>query len=386
VVDTAMTSYAPAERAEPDALARQAALFGDAGCFGELLQYVPVMVLILNRQRQAVYANRAARDAVATWDLAEVVGRRPGELFACTHALAAEGGCGTTPFCRYCGAVKAILERPQGGSTVEECRITVERGGCLEALDLRVWASGLAVGEEPFTFFAVADIADEKKRLFLERIFLHDILNTAQALRGFAQILGMATVDEATRREFTERIAALGDRIVAEIDSHRLLVAAERGELDVETRTLDARQVLAEVVRTHGHPDLLQRRSLRLADDSASVQFESDPTLLIRVLGNMVKNALEASAPGETVVAGCRGGNGSVTFWIQNPTYMPENIRLQVFKRSFSTKGQGRGLGTYSMKYLTEKYLRGTIGFSTTEAEGTTFRVVYPLAAPAPRP
>ncbi len=38
-----------------------------------------------------------------------------------------------------------------------------------------------------------------------------------------------------------------------------------------------------------------------------------------------------------------------------------------------------RGLGTYSVKLLTERYLGGAVTFTSTQEEGTTFRVCYPL-------
>jgi signal transduction histidine kinase len=57
---------------------------------------------------------------------------------------------------------------------------------------------------------------------------------------------------------------------------------------------------------------------------------------------------------------------------------MPESVRLQVFKRSFSTKGSDRGLGTYSIKLLTENYLGGEVGFASEEGNGTTFWVKLP--------
>ncbi len=56
---------------------------------------------------------------------------------------------------------------------------------------------------------------------------------------------------------------------------------------------------------------------------------------------------------------------------------MPEDARLQVFQRSFSTKGPGRGLGTYRIRLLTEKYLKGRVSFAT-GPEGTTFTAEYP--------
>jgi signal transduction histidine kinase len=50
-----------------------------------------------------------------------------------------------------------------------------------------------------------------------------------------------------------------------------------------------------------------------------------------------------------------------------------------VFHRSFTTKGKGHGLGTYSMRMLTERYLDGEITFSSQPGEGTIFRVRYPI-------
>ena len=61
-----------------------------------------------------------------------------------------------------------------------------------------------------------------------------------------------------------------------------------------------------------------------------------------------------------------------------NPGFIPEPSQLQVFQRSFSTKGRGRGIGTYSMKMLTEEYLGGAISFRSSEREGTTFNVILP--------
>jgi sensor histidine kinase regulating citrate/malate metabolism len=65
---------------------------------------------------------------------------------------------------------------------------------------------------------------------------------------------------------------------------------------------------------------------------------------------------------------------------------MPRSVQLQVFNRSFSTKGAGRGLGTYSMKLLTERFLGGRVWFTSTREAGTTFYASYPLVWGAPSP
>jgi signal transduction histidine kinase len=373
------TQFAPAERADRARVLEISHYFNSGSPLSTLLNLVPEAILILNRQRQVVFANRAALEFAGAEEMESVLGMRPGELLHCKHAEETAGGCGTTAFCHYCGAVNAILESQEGEPAVEECRVTVEKGGVDESMDLRVWARPLELQDESLTFFAITDIADEKRREFLERIFLHDIMNTATALRGFSWLLTADADDEQSRRDYQDRIALLTERMINEIQAHRQLIAAENGELKLAVQRVNSYALLQDTFSAYCHPDVLDRRLLRSMQDSAVADFASDPTLLTRVLGNMVKNAIEASAPGDMVTMGCREEGDEVVFWVHNPTYMPENVRLQVFNRSFSTKGPGRGLGTYSIKYLTEKYLGGGVSFTSSEADGTTFEARYPI-------
>ena len=49
---------------------------------------------------------------------------------------------------------------------------------------------------------------------------------------------------------------------------------------------------------------------------------------------------------------------------------------MQIFQRSFSTKpGAGRGVGTYSARLLTERFLGGELSFESEMGRGTTFTV-----------
>jgi signal transduction histidine kinase len=370
--------FAPAERASPDRVAVQAACFTASPLFADLLNRVPNSILILNRERQIVFANRAALDLAGAATLSSIVGLRPGELWKCCHAEETPGGCGTTLFCRYCGAVNAILASQAGRFCVQECRLTRKLNGSEEALDLRVWASPIRVAAADFTFFVVANIADEKRRLFLERIFLHDVINTATALRGFCFLLG---TEEGVlgRQTCIEQVAFLTERIIQEIEAHRQLIAAENNDLRPKVETINSLELVTQILNSHRRPELLKDKQIAIEQPCDSVEFASDRTLLTRVLGNMLKNALEASTAGAVVTIGCRRVEHAVAFSVHNPAYMAEEIRQQVFNRSFSTKGAGRGLGTYSMKFLTEKYMGGKIAFRSVEGEGTTFTATYPI-------
>ncbi len=230
------TQFAPAERIDPQQIAREAPDVQAALELQTLLDAVPNVLLVLNRFRQVIYTNQALLDMLEIDDPSQIYGLRPGEVLQCDHAFAEAGGCGTSEACSTCGAAQAILMGLRGKAAIRECRITTQSG---TALDLRVWARPLIVKGQMCTIFAITDISDEKRRYILERLFLHDIHNSA-----------------------------------ALVVSH---------------------------------------------------------------------------------------------------------VQLQVFRRSYSTKGEGRGLGTYSIKLLSESYLQGKVWFESSAGEGTRFFARYPL-------
>lgn len=370
------TESTRSERATREQIERQARLFDAGKLFGLIPEAVPCILLVVNERRQIVFANQRFRDIVPPEQRQiGVLGRRPGEVLGCTHAAEGEDGCGTTEFCTTCGAAKAILSGLDGSDDVQECRVS--RAGGTEALEFRVWTTPVTVGNEPFTIFAALDIRDEKRRQALERIFLHDIYNVAYGLSWYADFFRKA--DPTKLDEYADAIRRLSRELIDEIDAQRILLRAETGELVPKPESLNSRPLVQHAIDLYaGHP-ASHDRLLRADEPVHDVAIVSDRTLLSRALSNMVKNALEACRRGEAVTVGCSTSDGTADFWVHNPGCMPRDVQLQVFQRSFSTKGPGRGLGTYSIKLLTERYLKGAVSFTSTPEAGTTFRLHHPL-------
>ena len=383
--DCLPTRHAPAERLSAEEILRQTGRFAEDSLTKRLLDAVPNVLVILNRQRQIIYANQTLLQMVGFGVGENPNGLRPGEVMGCVNADQGTGGCGTAEACRACGMITAILSGLAGREDSRECRILRREadGEGLEALDLRVWATPIEFQGELFTIFAISDISHEKRRSALERIFFHDILNLAGGIKGFAEML-LAPAAPVDAAPMVELIHTAAGRIVEEISNQRLLVAAENRELRLAPKRISALEVLEEVGRLYRHHEVGRERNLQLAAEAENVQFVSDPALVGRVIGNMVKNALEATPAGGTVTLDCVQKNDAVEFRVHNTGCIPALERTQIFQRSFSTKGQDRGLGTYSMRLLTEGYLGGTIAFSSSEAEGTTFVARYPLRFPKP--
>ncbi|MFB3825756.1 MAG: PAS domain-containing sensor histidine kinase [Bryobacteraceae bacterium] len=376
-MDAGGTAAARAHRAPHRIVERQAAAVISTELLRAVLDASPSVALVLNSQRQIVYWNRALASLIGVENPASLLGMRPGEALGCVNAAHAPGGCGTAEACEFCGALLAILDALGGAATERECRVTRRVHGRTEALDLAVHAAPAAAGAESFLVVSLADISHEKRRRALERIFFHDLLNTASCVLGLAEVIER-TVPEGKARRSAHLLHSASMQLVNEIISQRTLAAAETGELEPDPEPLSSLGVLRQEVERYCEFPVAHGREIEIEPDAADVILRSDRALLGRVIGNMLANALEACPPGGTVRAGCRTLNDEVEFWVQNPAVMPEEVRAQVFQRSFSTKGSGRGLGTYSMKLLTERYLEGGISFTSNNAEGTTFRAAYP--------
>lgn len=159
--------------------------------------------------------------------------------------------------------------------------------------------------------------------------------------------------------------------------SQKQLLSAENNELSVEMRSFDADRIVTNVVEVFRRR--FPRHKIEIHPSDKEVIMHADQGLLYRVLSNMIQNAVEASKPEEAVTVTCKADNRHAEFRVHNESYIPKEIQLQIFQRSFSTKGASRGLGAYGMKLLTERYLGGTISFCSSPGRGTTFVARYPL-------
>jgi len=337
----------------------------------KFIDSLPVPVMVLNSYRHVVYSNRSLNKIAGRSESQKVFGLLPGEVFNCVHSYETPNGCGTTEFCTTCGALRAY-NSSGSKEDVQECRIIKKDN---DALDLRVHSSPLKIGDDKFTVFAVCDISDEKRRKNLERIFFHDLLNTAISVKALVHSLENADKSEA--EEFKAHLLRMSEKLVDEICAQRDIYAAENNELNIFLSRCNTIEVMDDIRDQFNHNT--SDRRIVIDPRSDKFDFYTDKVLIRRILTNMMKNAVEATAENETIKMGCRQKNDFVQFSIHNPGYIERDVQLQIFQRSFTTKGYDRGIGTYSMKLLCENYLKGKISFESTKEEGTTFYCSIPV-------
>ncbi len=386
MIEPLKTSFASAERSSQEDLLSLSEHLKTQEFLIQSFNAFPDVILVLDRNRQIVFANTQAADFFGVSSLSAIVGKRTGEAIGCVHAGGemAAAGCGTTKFCRQCGAVRSILEAQGGCQSVEECSLFARgKDGKERAYNLRVWSVPFQVGKESVTLVILRNIALEKRLESLEKTFFHDILNSAGILKGYSENLrdGLVPRDEKA----AQKILNFTQRIIDMIQMQRTLIAAEQGELFLDVRPFLVFPFLKDLCESIKEYAWGYEQRLVLDCPSADSQISTDRTLLERVLVNLIKNAFEASSSDQdTVVLKYERLSTGHLFSAHNDSLIPEDVQLQIFERAFSTKGYGRGIGTYSVKLFTEQYLGGKAFFRSDRETGTTFFVQIPIVSPSP--
>ena len=343
----------------------------------DVLDSFPGFVLVLNQTRQIVFANQAFLRFLGATDVAQVLGKKPGDALACEHAVQSLLGCGTTEFCTTCGAAKATPPMLQlVNDATQECRIRQEGSG--KAFDFRVQTAPFPGGDNSLYLFFLTDISHEKRRRALECIFFHDVANIAFGMVGLSRILCEKELDGRKTKEIQDILHRHAHRLADEVEAQRALAEAESNELRLRVKPCATLALLDEVASLFNRIDKNHSCRVEIAADAVAGKLFTDQRLLHRILINMTKNAIEASPSEAVVQIGCKQDGSDLEFWTHNRSCMPEEVQRQIFHRSFSTKGQGRGLGTYSIKLLGERYLKGRVSFTSSPEQGTTFRFRCP--------
>jgi hypothetical protein len=342
----------------------------------EIVDAIPIISGIFDPERRLLYANKAMQNAINLPNFEDALYLKAGELFQCVNAALEPGGCGASEACELCGAFNALTESKKSKKSVSnEFRILVENKQGIRAFTYRFTSSPLDIEGQLLFLINIEDISSEKRRKELEKVFYHDMLNSAGSLFGVIHILKKK---QEFNPHYLDILESTYNTLYDTIVEQRQISYAESGELSVKSDEIHSHDLIIENMLPF--QNMKHYKSELLMDDNAvDLIFKSDQVLLSRVLTNMIKNALEAETKKGKVRVGAERGKKGVKFFVHNPEYIEKSTQLQIFNRSFSTKGAGRGLGTFSIKLLGEEYLKGKTGFNSDKKEGTTFWIEIPL-------
>ena len=371
------TYFAPVKRTGRRRFASQVKSIIASPVMKMLLEATTGLVVVVNENRQIVGMNDAFPVAHGISDPATVLGLRLGEALNCAHAAKWPHGCGTTPDCVTCGATIAMMEAVNGGKISEKnCTLIVEKDGATYERCLSIRAQPLKVDDNKWILIFVQDVTHQHSLTALEHVFFHDINNILSALVCNSNLLAREMPDQYRAWQ----IQNAAKRLYSEVTLQRFLSNQKEGAQLLKMAQVSTCRINEEVEQIlYAHPESHNRKLEQMWPDT-EIQIRTDVHLLSRVLGNMLLNALEATAEDGTVRL-TTGVNDTHIMWeVWNDAYIPPEVQSRIFQKHFSTKAStGRGMGTHAMKLLGEKYLNGKVTFISSPENGTTFRYTYPL-------
>jgi nitrogen fixation/metabolism regulation signal transduction histidine kinase len=369
------THFAPAKRSTSDQIQRENEIVASQKLFSEIFGALAGIYAVIDSNRQIIYANNDFVSLFGFKTLEAILGMRPGEVASCLHAGDESLGCGTSENCSFCGAVNAILESQKTlTKSTKETRLTTIVDEKLKSWDLNITSSPITLSENRYYIITIQDISNEKRRASLERIFFHDLLNSVGGLNGLLAILKVGISPEELP-ELLRLSEEASREILDEIILHKHIRAAEDGDLRVNIESVNSIELLDSSIGKISFHESGQNKKVIISGNSANVDFETDRVLLQRVIINLIKNALEATRETESVIVGIKDKGDKISFWVKNNMAITLDVQMQMFQRSFSTKGPGRGIGTYSIRLLSENYLKGKVSFVSNETLGTVFSI-----------
>lgn len=156
-------------------------------------------------------------------------------------------------------------------------------------------------------------------------------------------------------------------------------LAAEAGQAKGSSFT----QLSAERVLERSLQGLDASRLVLSAPRGPELTLSGSLPAVSQALRNLIKNALDASAPGQLVKLGVSQERGEVTFMVEDDGQgMPNDVLARALEPFFTTKprGEGMGLGLFLAQSVAEQ-MGGRLELSSSLGRGTQARLVLPGTA-----
>jgi len=128
--------------------------------------------------------------------------------------------------------------------------------------------------------------------------------------------------------------------------------------------------------------DIFNEEYIRFEAEEEEIISKIDRTQLIRIITNLVKNAIQAIPENQekkSILVTIKKENSNVLITVaDNGIGIAAEDFHRIFEPKFTTKSSGMGLGLGIIKNIIENY-KGTITFESQKGKGTTFVVSLPI-------
>jgi signal transduction histidine kinase len=227
-----------------------------------------------------------------------------------------------------------------------------------------------------------AESANRLKSEFLANMS-HELRTPLNGILGFSELLAKR-LPEGRDRQSATHIQNSGRHLLAIVNDILDLAKIEAGRLDVELKDEAVAPIVEAVLNTHVASAQAKGITLELhIDPAAAARIVCDRTRMTQVLGNLVHNAIKFTAQGGVRLEVSASGSKVLFSVIDTGCGIPAEAQARIFERFSQADGSitrnygGTGLGLALSRQLCD-LMHATIGFSSREGQGSTFRVSIP--------
>ncbi len=290
----------------------------------------------------------------------------------------------------YYRSAAAPIEDPVSGELLAIARIEVDAQhfGALSRLEEMAWWIHALSGVLAISLFGLFlwygratrrwenELLHSEKLIGLGRLsatIAHEIKNPLGIIKATAQRLGQLEHQGASADKRTELLGFIPE----EVDRLDRIVTRYLSVGQFDSSNPVPINVGREIPRWIEMLEGKVRVQMSIQD---TMPILADPEAPRQVLINLVKNAIEASPAGESVIVewgSDREQHGILRVKDHGPG-IPRKQRREVFEPFHTTKATGSGLGLFAAKTLVERD-GGTIAVEDNEGGGAVFVVRWPL-------
>ena len=174
-----------------------------------------------------------------------------------------------------------------------------------------------------------------------------------------------------------EKLKEFSEILIDQIDTLTSIASAFSNFAKMPAQNKETLNVV-EVVKNA--TDIFAKKYIEFKADKEEIIAKLDKTQLIRIVTNLIKNAIQAMEEQKNpkILVSVSEKNGKVIIKVSdNGKGIKTEYKDQVFEPKFTTKSSGMGLGLPMIKNIINAY-KGSIGFQSEEGKGTTFVVELP--------
>lgn len=177
--------------------------------------------------------------------------------------------------------------------------------------------------------------------------------------------------------QMQQKVDEFSDTLITQIDTMSSIASAFSNFAKMpaqQNETLNVPKIVKLAL------DIFNEEYIRFSSEKEEIIAKFDRTQLIRVVTNLVKNAVQAVAlkenPAILVTVTEEDGQACLTV-SDNGVGISEENKSMIFEPKFTTKSSGMGLGLAMVKNLVES-CGGSITFTSKLNKGTIFKVHFP--------